>query len=138
MIRLRRATPEDVDWLVELYNDDDTEPFLSSRKSRTVETVLDEVERSLREPQRIGRMIVELDGERAGVMAFDEVNEANRIAHLGFAASLPDNRRTGHVAALPDLSKQTGRVHLFHPLRFLRDQFRAECLCRKRIRPPAR
>jgi RimJ/RimL family protein N-acetyltransferase len=95
VIRLRRATPEDVDWLVELYNDDDTEPFLSSRKSRTVETILDEVERSLREPQRIGRMIVELHGERAGVMAFDEVSEANRIAQLGGLAIHPDFRGRG-------------------------------------------
>jgi L-phenylalanine/L-methionine N-acetyltransferase len=95
VIRLRRATPEDVDWLVELYNDDDTEPFLSSRKSRTVETILDEVERSLREPLRIGRMIVELDGERAGVMAFDEVSEANRIAQLGGLAIHPDFRGRG-------------------------------------------
>jgi RimJ/RimL family protein N-acetyltransferase len=95
VIRLRRATPEDVDWLVALYNDDGTEPFLSSRKSRTVETVLDEVERSLREPQRIGRMIVEVDGERAGVMAFDEVSEANRIAHLGGLAVHPDFRGRG-------------------------------------------
>jgi RimJ/RimL family protein N-acetyltransferase len=95
VIDLRRATPDDVDWLVALYNDDDTEPFLSSRKSRTAETILDEVERSLREPQRIGRMIVEVDGERAGVMAFDEVSEANRIAHLGGLAVHPDFRGRG-------------------------------------------
>ena len=95
MIELRRATPEDVDWLVALYNDEETEPFLSGRKSRTPETILDEVERSLSDPERIGRMIVEVDGERAGVMAFDEVNEANRIAHLGGLAVHPDFRGRG-------------------------------------------
>ena len=95
MIELRRATPEDVDWLVALYNDEETEPFLSGRKPRTPESILDDVERSLREPERIGRMIVEVDGERAGVMAFDEANEANRIAHLGGLAVHPDFRGRG-------------------------------------------
>jgi RimJ/RimL family protein N-acetyltransferase len=95
VIALRRATPEDVDWRVALYNDGDTEPFLSSRTSRTVESILDEVERSLSEPQRIGRMIVEVDGERAGVMAFDEMSPANRIAHVGGLAIHPDFRGRG-------------------------------------------
>ena len=95
MIELRRATADDVDWLVALYNDEEIEPFLAGRRARDAETVLAEVERSLAEPQRLGRMIIELDGERVGAMAFDETNEANRIAHLGALAVHPDFRGRG-------------------------------------------
>jgi RimJ/RimL family protein N-acetyltransferase len=95
VITLRRATTDDVDWLVELYTDDETEPFLGPRNARDAATIGAEVERSLREPQKTGRMIVEVDAERAGVMAFDEVSEANRIANLGGLAVHPDFRGRG-------------------------------------------
>jgi len=96
-VTLRRATAGDVGWLVELYNDDDIEPFLGGRHPFNAERVSEEVERSQNEPQRLGRMIVEVDGERAGALGFDEVNEANRIARLGGLAVHPDFRG-GHVA----------------------------------------
>ena len=89
MITLRRATPDDVPFLVELYNDEEVEPFLGGRQARDAEALLAEVERSEREPQRSGRMIIELDGERAGSVAYDELSEANRIAHLGGLAVHP-------------------------------------------------
>lgn len=95
MIELRRATADDVDWLVALYNDEETEPFLRGRQTHDADTVRAEVKRSLAEPQRLGRMIIELDGERVGAMAFDETNEANRIAHLGGLAVHPDFRGRG-------------------------------------------
>ncbi len=86
MITLRRATPEDVGFLVELFNHEEVEPFLSGRHVRDAETIGAEVERSQREPQKTGRLIIEVDGERAGTMSFDELSEANRIARLmGFA-----------------------------------------------------
>jgi RimJ/RimL family protein N-acetyltransferase len=92
VITLRRATPDDVGFLVELFNDEDTEPFLGGRHPRDAEAIRDEVERSQREPQKIGRMIIEVDGERAGTLGFDELSEANRIAHLGGLAVHPDFR----------------------------------------------
>jgi RimJ/RimL family protein N-acetyltransferase len=95
VITLRRATADDVDWLVELYTDEETEPFLGGRNPRDAAAIGAEVERSLREPQKTGRMIIELDGERAGVMAFDEVSEANRIAHVGGIAVHPAFRGRG-------------------------------------------
>lgn len=88
MIALRRATQEDVGFLVELFNDEEVEPFLAGRQARDAETIGAEVELSEREPQRTGRMIIEVDGERAGSMSFDEISEANRIAHLGGFAVL--------------------------------------------------
>jgi RimJ/RimL family protein N-acetyltransferase len=95
VITLRRATADDVEWLVELYTDEETEPFLGGRNSRDAASVGAEVDSSLREPRRTGRMIIEVDGERAGAMAFDERNEANRIAHLGGLAVHPAFRGRG-------------------------------------------
>jgi RimJ/RimL family protein N-acetyltransferase len=95
VITIRRATAEDVAWLVELYTDEETEPFLGGRHPRDAATIGAQVERSLHEPAKTGRMIIEVDGERAGVMAFDETSEANRIAHLGGLAVHPSFRGRG-------------------------------------------
>ena len=95
MVTLRRATAEDVDWLVELYTDDDVEPFLGGQRSRNRDAVVEEVERSQREPQRFGRLIAELDGERAGAFGYREVNEVHRIVHLEALAVAPSFRRRG-------------------------------------------
>jgi RimJ/RimL family protein N-acetyltransferase len=95
VIRLRRATAEDVAWLVELYTNEETEPFLGGRNARDAATIGAEVERSLREPTKSGRMIIEADGERAGALAFDETSESNRIAHLGGLAVHPEFRGRG-------------------------------------------
>jgi RimJ/RimL family protein N-acetyltransferase len=101
MIALRRARPDDVDFLVDLFNDEEVEPFLGGRHPRDADAIRDEVERSQREPQKIGRMIIEVDGERAGTLGFDELSEANRIAHLGGLAVHPDfrGRRVADEAA---------------------------------------
>jgi RimJ/RimL family protein N-acetyltransferase len=95
VIELRRATNEDVAWLVELYTGEETEPFLGGRNARDAETIGAEVERSLLEPAKSGRMIIVVDGERAGALAFDETSESNRIAHLGGLAVHPDFRGRG-------------------------------------------
>jgi RimJ/RimL family protein N-acetyltransferase len=95
VISLRRATPGDVEWLVALFNDEETEPFLGGRHGRDAETILADVERSLSEPNRLGRMIIEVDGERAGAMAFDEASETHRIASLGGLAVHPSFRGRG-------------------------------------------
>jgi RimJ/RimL family protein N-acetyltransferase len=95
VITLRRATVDDVAWLVELYTDEEIEPFLGGRNARDAVTIGAEVERSLREPEKTGRMIIDADGERAGALAFDETSEANRIAHLGGLAVHPSFRGRG-------------------------------------------
>jgi putative acetyltransferase len=95
VITLRRATVEDVDWLVELLTHEDTEPFLGGQRSLDAESISAEVERSQREPERFGRLIIELDGERAGVMGFEERSELHRIAHLGGLAVHPAFRGRG-------------------------------------------
>jgi putative acetyltransferase len=94
---IRRATADDVDWLVELLNGEETEPYLGGGRAFDRDGIAAEVERSNREPARFGRLIVEVDGERAGVMGFEERSEAHRIARLGGLAIHPDFRGR-HVA----------------------------------------
>ena len=88
-VTIRRAVPGDVEWLAELLASDATEPFLRPLAAADVGA---EVERSLAEPERFGRFIVEVDGVRAGVMGFEQRSEVHRIAHLGGLAIHPDFR----------------------------------------------
>jgi RimJ/RimL family protein N-acetyltransferase len=94
-VAIRRATADDADWLVELFNDQETEPFLGANRAFDRERILAEIERSQREPERFGRFVVEVDGERAGVMGFEERSEAHRIASLGGLAVHPGFRGRG-------------------------------------------
>jgi RimJ/RimL family protein N-acetyltransferase len=91
-IALRRARPEDVDFLVELGEHPDVDPFLAARRPRDREALLREIGRSLAEPYAFGRIVVEVDGERAGVMGYERANERSRIARLGGLAIHPDFR----------------------------------------------
>lgn len=91
-VSIRRARADDVDWLVELLNGEDTEPYLSATRAFDRDAIAGEVERSEREPERFGRLIVEVEGERAGVMGFEQRSEAHRIARLGGLAIHPDFR----------------------------------------------
>jgi RimJ/RimL family protein N-acetyltransferase len=95
-IRLRRAAPDDVDFLLELATHEDVEPYLAVVRPRDRQGLLSEIERSQRDPQRFGRFVVEVEqgGEwhRAGVMGFEVANERSRIAHLGNLAIHPDFR----------------------------------------------
>lgn len=86
---------EDVEWLVELYTDHDVEPFLGGQRANDREAVLAEIERSQREPERFGRLIAELDGERAGAFGYREVSERHRTVHLEALAVAPGFRRRG-------------------------------------------
>ena len=79
---LRRAQPPDAEFLLELLVDDDVRPFLGRRSATTRDDVLEEIERSLAEPESFGRFVVETDGERAGMLGFRVANERNRIARL--------------------------------------------------------
>jgi RimJ/RimL family protein N-acetyltransferase len=95
MIGLRRAEIGDAEWLAALYGDDDVEPFLGGGRAGDLAEVLAEVERSQREPERFGRMIVEVDGERAGTMGYREISDVHRIAQLEVLAVHRDFRRRG-------------------------------------------
>ena len=95
-VRIRRAKPDDADFLVELITHEDVEPYMSVVRARDRDAVLEEIERSQSEPEETGRFVIEVsdDGEwkRAGVMGFDIRNRRSRIAHLGGLAVHPDFR----------------------------------------------
>jgi len=59
-IRVRRAEWEDVDFLVELLGNEEVEPFLAGARNRA--DLLDEIDRSLAEPEEFGRFVIEADG----------------------------------------------------------------------------
>ncbi|MFL5943089.1 MAG: GNAT family N-acetyltransferase [Gaiellaceae bacterium] len=81
-VELRRAEPLDADFLLELLADEEIRPFLGPRTAATRDEVLEEIERSLAEPESFGRLVVEADGERAGMLGFHVANERSRIARL--------------------------------------------------------
>jgi RimJ/RimL family protein N-acetyltransferase len=95
-LRIRRATEDDLEFLVSLLNADDVEPFLAASRPRDREDVLEEIRRSQAEPDESGIFVIEVrDGEgwaRAGTMAFSRANRRSSIARLGGLAVHPDFR----------------------------------------------
>jgi RimJ/RimL family protein N-acetyltransferase len=89
VIAIRPAVPGDVDFLVELLADEEVEPFLAGARAPGRDAVAAEVERTRAEPEAFGRMVIEVDGERAGTMRWERVNERSRIAQLGGLAVQP-------------------------------------------------
>src|SRR5581483_8681131 len=104
-VRVRRAGWEDVDFLVELLTNEEVSPFLSGAAARDRADLLDEIDRSLAEPQEYGRFVIEVeeDGEwrRAGALGFEIRNRRSRISFLQRLAVHPDfrGRRLGDTAA---------------------------------------
>ena len=95
-LRLRRADPDDLDFLLELMSHDEVEPYLAVIRPRDRDGLLAEIERSQADRQEFGRFLIEVeeDGEwrRAGVMGFEVANRRSRIADLGSLAVHPDFR----------------------------------------------
>jgi RimJ/RimL family protein N-acetyltransferase len=95
-LRLRRATEEDVDFVVGLLNDDETSPFLAASRPRDATAVLEDVKASTDEPADFGLFVIEVPVEdgwaSAGMMEFSVANRRSRIAHLGGLAVHPDHR----------------------------------------------
>ena len=94
-VSLRRARPEDADFIFGLVTDEDTRPFLGGRAGESSDAILAEIDRSVREPDAFGWFVVEADGAPAGSIAFHRVNERNRIAEAGRFAIAPEFRGRG-------------------------------------------
>lgn len=118
MVSIRRATADDVDFLVELVQHEDVEPFLGAVSAKNREAIAAEVERSEREPHDFGRYVIEVDGERAGVMGFELANRRSRIAHLERLAVHPSFR--GRRVA--DDAARVFQLHLVRDLGYHRLQ----------------
>jgi len=115
-VALRRANPSDADFLVELNSDEDVRPFLGPRTASDRGKIVEEIERSLAEPEAFGRFIIEVDGEPAGALGFHVANERNRIARVERLAVHP--RFRGRRVA-DDAARQFQRF-LFDELGFHR------------------
>jgi RimJ/RimL family protein N-acetyltransferase len=119
--RVRRASAEDVEFMADLAVHEDVEPYMAAVSARDRESLRGEVERSEAEPQHYGRFIVEVDGQRAGVMAFEVFSRRSRIADLRSLMLLPDFRGRGIADAAARLLVR----HLFFDLDYHRVQL--EC-----------
>jgi RimJ/RimL family protein N-acetyltransferase len=100
-MRLRPAEAADVEFLAELYADEDVRPYLAAAGSYDRDAIVERVERAEREPDAGGLVVVELNGERVGAMAWERVNERSRIASLSGVAIHPRfrGRRLADAAA---------------------------------------
>jgi RimJ/RimL family protein N-acetyltransferase len=117
-IEIRRAEPRDLDFLLELLNEDDVVENLAVVRPRDREGLAAEIERSQAEPQEFGRFVIEVDGEPAGLMGFEVSNRRSRIANLGSLAVHPYFRGR-HLA---DEAARLFQRHLIHDLGYHRLQ----------------
>jgi RimJ/RimL family protein N-acetyltransferase len=119
-LRLRRADDADADFIVELLNDDQTEPFLAASRARDRESVLEEIRTGRAAPEDSGLFVIEVpDGDgwaRAGMMEFSRSNRRSRIAQLGGLAVHPDFRGR----RLADSAARLFQRHLIFELGFHR------------------
>ena len=117
-VSIRRARPDDVDFLVELVTHEDVEPFLAAVRSKGHDEIRAEIERSESEPDAFGLFLIEVDGERAGTMRFERTNARSRIASLGGLAVHPAFRG----AEVADTAARQFQRHLLDELGFHRLQ----------------
>ena len=116
-VSLRRALPEDVDFLHALASHADVDPFLAAVRERGREALLTEIERSQSDPGRCGRFIIESDGVPAGTVGFERVNERSAIAEIRNLAVHPDFRGRGVATEAARLVQRQLIVELgFHRL----------------------
>jgi len=104
-IRIRRATADDVPFLVALLEESDVRPFIAAGAVVDEEALRNELSRQDEDPDGFGRFVIEVqdgdDWKRAGTMGFERVNRRSRIAHVERLAIHPDfrGRRLADTAA---------------------------------------
>ena len=112
-VSIRPAGDADVDFLVDLYADDDVRPFLAAAGSYDRGGVEAKV---AQDPERGGVMVVELDGDRAGAMIWELANRRSGIVHVSGLAVHPDFRGR----RLADEAARLFQRHLIHERGFHR------------------
>jgi RimJ/RimL family protein N-acetyltransferase len=124
-VRIRRAEPRDVDFLLELMTHEDVEPYMSVRRAKDRDSLLQEIERSRSTPQDTGRFVLEVEEDGlwrpVGTLGFDVANRRSRIANLGGLAIHPAFRGR----RLADEGARLLQRHLLFDLDFHRLQL--EC-----------
>jgi RimJ/RimL family protein N-acetyltransferase len=88
-VSIRAAAEADLEFLVELYSNDDVRPFLAAAGSYDRDGI---AEKLAQDAEAGGLLVVELDDERAGAMGWVLSNRRNRIAHVSGLAVHPDFR----------------------------------------------
>jgi RimJ/RimL family protein N-acetyltransferase len=133
-LRIRRATEDDLDFIVSLLNDEEVEPFLAASRPRDPESVLEEIRRSEASPEASGVFVIEVpDGDgwaSAGMMEFSLANRRSRIANLGGLAIHPDFRGR----RLADEAARLLQRHLIFDLDFHRLQLECYAFNERAIR----
>ena len=112
-VSIRPAGAADADFLVELYADEDVRPFLAAAGSYDRDGVRDKL---AQDPARGGVMVVELEGERAGAMAWELTNRRSGIVHVSGLAVHPSFRGR----RLADEAARLVQRHLIHERGFHR------------------
>jgi RimJ/RimL family protein N-acetyltransferase len=82
-VELRRATLDDVPFLVRLFADADVAPYLAVIRASTPEDIAAEVERSERDPDAFGVVVFAMNGAPTGTASWERVNRRSRIASVG-------------------------------------------------------
>jgi RimJ/RimL family protein N-acetyltransferase len=100
---LRRAEPDDVEFLASLAVNDEIAPFLAVASPRDPDAFLAEIERAESSPHEYGRFVIQADDGgslwSAGSVAFDVANRRSRIANLYGLMLHPDFRGRGLARA---------------------------------------
>jgi RimJ/RimL family protein N-acetyltransferase len=91
-VSIRRASPDDLDFLTELLAHVEVQPFLAAARATDREGIETDIARSSDKPDEFGLFMIEVDGVRAGTMRYVRSSERNRIADLGGLAVHPDFR----------------------------------------------
>jgi RimJ/RimL family protein N-acetyltransferase len=115
-LRLRRASAEDAEFIALLATHEDVEPFMAVVSAKDPEAFREEIERAEREPEHFGRFVIELEGDRAGTMAFEVKNRRSRIAGVYGIMVHPDFRGR----RLADRAARAFARHLFDDLGYHR------------------
>ena len=92
---MRPATGADVPFLVALFGHGDVAPYLAASRASTEDEVAAEVARSEREPASFGLVVFEVEGDRIGTAAWEQVNRRSRIASVGGFVIDPEHRGRG-------------------------------------------
>ena len=81
-VELRRATEDDVNFLVALAGKEEVAPFLAVVSARDPDAFRAELAAADQAPAERGRYVIEHVGERVGAVAFSVSNRRSAIAHL--------------------------------------------------------
>ncbi len=88
-VSIRAAGEDDLEFLVELYADEDVRPFLAAAGSYDRDGIAEKI---AQDPASGGLLVVELDGEPSGAMGWGLSNRRSRIAHVSGLAVHPRYR----------------------------------------------